>query len=55
MLKSVKKICPVCNGTFDCLECNDCWCFGNRSYEIRKDISDCLCGNCLEKSRLQKV
>jgi len=49
-----KKVCPVCDATFECLHSTECWCMAYVIPEenmelIRQRYNDCLCAECLSK------
>lgn len=54
MSKHEQKICPRCNGTFECKVGNitQCQCYGIKFTSIEKDrvagdYIDCLCAGCM--------
>ncbi|MBR3492753.1 MAG: cysteine-rich CWC family protein [Bacteroidales bacterium] len=54
----MKKACPRCGKTFECVHSIDCWCVkvkltdATKAY-LKEHYSDCLCKDCLEKLNAQ--
>ncbi len=54
----MKKICPHCGKTFECVHSIDCWCVKvqltdtTKAY-LKEHYNDCLCKDCLEKLNAQ--
>ncbi len=50
----MKKTCPRCGKTFECVHSIDCWCVkvqlndSTKAY-LKEHYSDCLCKDCLEE------
>ena len=51
----MKKTCPRCGKTFECVHSIDCWCVKiqlkdtTKAY-LKENYSDCLCKDCLEET-----
>ena len=51
---TMKKTCPRCGKTFECVHSIDCWCVkvqlkdSTKAY-LKEHYSDCLCKDCLEE------
>ncbi len=50
----MKKTCPRCGATFECVHSIDCWCIGIKLNEKAKaalgaTYTNCLCKKCLEE------
>ena len=50
----MKKTCPRCGKTFECVHSIDCWCVKVKLTDVTKaylkeNYSDCLCKECLEE------
>ena len=51
---NMKKTCPRCGKTFECVHSVDCWCVkvkltdATKAY-LKANYSDCLCKDCLEE------
>ncbi len=54
----MKKTCPRCGKTFECVHSIDCWCVkvqltdATKAY-LKEHYTDCLCKECLEKLNAQ--
>ena len=50
----MRKICPECGNSFECMGENDCWCeevpvLKKEMMIIMNSFDDCLCPGCLGK------
>ena len=55
----VKKNCPHCGKTFECVHAADCWCAKIQLSDVAKaklkmQFNDCLCETCLREIAAEK-